>query len=191
MKRGAFLPTFVGFAALVIGWLAIHDRDESSSAAPAASASASAEPSDKLPEPPPAVVDDGAGGGLDVALGGGAPTDGDGGADPMGFPELSDAPNSVRFGVVLVQYAGAQGAPEGARSKDEARTIADELAALAKDDFDEAVKKGDKGSVADAGQMFRRILEPEAEYALFSLKEGEVSGVVDTPRGFWIVKRRD
>ena len=117
--------------------------------------------------------------------------DGAGGADPLSFPELSDAPKSVRFGVVLVSYAGAQGAPEDARGKEAARKIADELATLAKEDFDEAVKKGDKGSVVDAGRMFRRILEPEAEYALFSLNEGEVSGVVDTPRGFWIVKRRD
>ena len=157
---------------------------------PAGSASAVA--SADLPEPPPDVVDDGAGGGIDIALGGGAPdVDGAGGADPLSFPELSDAPKSVRFGVVLVSYAGAQGAPEDARGKEAARKIADELATLAKEDFDEAVKKGDKGSVVDAGRMFRRILEPEAEYALFSLNEGEVSGVVDTPRGFWIVKRRD
>lgn len=189
MKRGAFLFTFVGFAAVVIGWLAIHERDESLSPTPTASASEAGRP--ERPEPPP-DVHDGAGGGMDIAAGGSTPdADGAGGADPLSFPELGDAPKSVRFGVVLVQYAGAQGAPEDARSKDDARTIADELATLAKDDFDEAVKKGDKGSVVDAGRMFRRILEPEVEYALFSLEEGEVSGVVDTPRGFWIVKRRD
>jgi len=36
------------------------------------------------------------------------------------------------------------------------------------------------------------VLEPSVEYAVFRLKKGEVSDVpIDTPRGFWVVKRHD
>lgn len=189
MKRGVFLPTFVGFVVVLVGWLAIHERDDTPRPTPAASATATATVA-AAPEPPPeGGGEGGAGGGS--AVGGGPAALGLGGGDPLGLPALTDAPKSVRFGVVLVQYAGAQGAPEDARSKEEARALADELATLAKEDFSAAVDKGDKGSVKNAGRMFRGILEREADYALFSLGEGEVSGVVDTPRGFWIVKRSD
>jgi parvulin-like peptidyl-prolyl isomerase len=114
--------------------------------------------------------------------------------DGAEVPELGEVPPSVRFGAVLVQYAGAEDAkakgPDGElRSKDEASKLADELAKLAREDFAEAVKKGDGGSTADAGVMFRGILEPAPEYVLFSLDKGAVSDPIDTPRGFWIVKR--
>jgi hypothetical protein len=109
----------------------------------------------------------------------------DGGA----VPELSGAPKSVTFGVVLVSYAGAQGAPRTARSKADAQKLAAELAELAKTDFEAAVKKGDLGSIADAGKMYRGIVEPAPEYVLFSLEPDQVGGPVDTPRGFWIVRR--
>jgi hypothetical protein len=33
------------------------------------------------------------------------------------------------------------------------------------------------------------ILEPAPEYVLFTLGVGAVGGPVDTPRGYWIVKR--
>jgi parvulin-like peptidyl-prolyl isomerase len=41
----------------------------------------------------------------------------------------------------------------------------------------------------DAGRIPRGVLEPAAEYALFTLSPGAVSDPVETPRGFWIVKR--
>jgi hypothetical protein len=107
-------------------------------------------------------------------------------------PELvTDAPKSVIFGVVLVQYAGAQGAPPGTRSREQARALAGTLRELAKEDFGAAVDKGDPGSTKNAGRMFRGVLEPAPEFVLFSLDEDEVSEPVDTPRGFWIVKRVD
>lgn len=104
-------------------------------------------------------------------------------------PELSAEPKSLVFGVILVQYQGAQGARSGARSHDEAQQLAEQLAELAKNDFEAAVKKGDPGSTDNAGRMFRNILEPAPEFVLFSLEPGEVGGPVDTPRGFWVVKR--
>lgn len=109
------------------------------------------------------------------------------GEDP---PALAgEAPKSVVFGVVLVQYKGAQGAPPGARSKDEALELAKTLAAEAATDFKATVAKGDKGSMENAGRIPRGILEPAPEYILFSLEKGSVGGPVDTPRGFWIVQR--
>src|SRR5262245_3417335 len=54
-------------------------------------------------------------------------------------PELpADAPKEVTWGVILVQYRGAQGAltaPGNTRSRDEALALARQLAADAKTDF--------------------------------------------------------
>ncbi|MBI4701281.1 MAG: peptidylprolyl isomerase [Deltaproteobacteria bacterium] len=105
-------------------------------------------------------------------------------------PELGpEAPKEVEFGVVLVGYAGAQGARRDARSRAAALRLAGELLALARSDFAAAVAKGDQGSTAAAGRMPRGVLEPAPEHVLFSLGKGEIGGPVDTPRGFWIVKR--
>lgn len=107
----------------------------------------------------------------------------------------TDAPKSVVFGVVLVTYRGAQGAPgtarvpATARSREAALELAKELAELAKTDFKAAVAKGDKGSMENAGRLPRGVLEPAPEYVLFSLPKGGVSEPVDTPRGYWIVQR--
>jgi hypothetical protein len=100
------------------------------------------------------------------------------------------APRHVRFGVVLVSYEGAEGAPEkGARRKSDALTLATKLADDAKGDFRATVQRGDSGSAEDVGEVTRGVLEPAPEAVLFALPVGSVSGVVDTPRGFWIVKR--
>jgi ADP-ribose pyrophosphatase YjhB (NUDIX family) len=110
----------------------------------------------------------------------------DGGA----VPDLeAETPKSVVFGVILIQYAEAQGAPPGTRNRADAEKLASELVARAKTDFKAAVEKGDPGSTPNAGRMFRGVLEPAPEYVLFKLEKGEVSEPVDTPRGFWIVKR--
>ncbi|WP_437734930.1 peptidyl-prolyl cis-trans isomerase [Sorangium sp. So ce1335] len=109
------------------------------------------------------------------------------GEAPPGLP--AEAPKKVRFGVVLVQYRGAQGAPANARSKEAALALARELAEVARTDFKAAVDKGDKGSTDDLGYIPRGVLEPAPEYELFSLPKGGVSGPVDTPRGFWIARR--
>jgi hypothetical protein len=109
------------------------------------------------------------------------------GTVPPALP--SDVPKSVVFGVILVQYQGAQGAPPNARTRDAAMELAKKLAAEAKQDFRAAVPKGDKGSMDNLGRMPRGVLEPAPEYALFSLKKDGVSEPVDTPRGFWIVHR--
>lgn len=112
--------------------------------------------------------------------------------DGRPVPELpSDAPKSASFGVIVLSYRGAEGAPGDARSKEAARGMAKELLPEALRNFDEAVKKGDHGSMVDAGSIPRGVLEPALEYALFTLKKGEVYGEpLDAPRGYWIIRRR-
>lgn len=108
-------------------------------------------------------------------------------------PELPEsAPMLVRWGVVMVTYQGAQSAPPDARSKVEAEKRAKSLLAEAQKDFASAVANGDYGSRADVGRIPRGILEPAVEYLLFTLEKGAVyPGVIDTPRGFWILRRLD
>lgn len=104
-------------------------------------------------------------------------------------PLPEGAPKSVVFGVVLVEYRGAQGASRRARDRSAAEALARELADEARKDFKAAVAKGDPGSAENAGSMPRGVLEPGPEHVLFSLAAGEVGGPVDTPRGYWVVKR--
>ena len=116
------------------------------------------------------------------------------GLSPEGQPARAlprDAPKSVNFGVIVLSYRGAEGAPADARSKAAALAIAKGLLPEALSNFDEAVKKGDRGSMADVGSMPQGVLEPTLEYALFTLKKGEVYGEpLDSPRGYWIIRRR-
>jgi len=100
-----------------------------------------------------------------------------------------DAPRSIRVGVVLVRYRGAQLAPLDSIPRDAALARANQLSALAKTDFAAAVRAGDPGSAADIGRVQRGLLEPGLQYVLFTMAPGAVSEVLDTPRGFWIVRR--
>jgi hypothetical protein len=178
-----------------------------------------AQPIGHLPMAPAAsgTTGDDDGGGLMYAYGGdaGVPSDDggpllwtdllgaetrlDGGAgmtmpDGLPVPPLPfTVPRQVRFGVVLVSYAGAQPSPGGgrpvARSSADARALADSLLATAQQDFHAAVQRGDSGSAEDIGRVKVGILEPAPEYVLFTLPVGGVGRPVDTPRGYWIVKR--
>lgn len=110
--------------------------------------------------------------------------------DGTPVPPLPEgAPKSVRVGVVMITYAGAQGAPGNARSKADAFDLATKLAADAKSDFHGAVRRGDDGSADDVGRIPRGVLELAVEYSIFTLPVGQIGGPIDTPRGFWIVKR--
>jgi PPIC-type peptidyl-prolyl cis-trans isomerase-like protein len=196
--RRVSLAAFVAFWAGTIGWLAVHAGEETKPSAPArtdAGVDAAAAPSSAA-NATTLELDAGLG------LGGGSaspesepplvdlmPEEDVTGEDGGTLPSLSEAPKSLTFGVILVQYSGAQGAAANARSRAEATEIAKQLAEMAKTDFAAAVAKGDPGSTENAGRMFRTILEPDAEAALFTLEKGAVSEPVDTPRGFWILKR--
>ena len=108
---------------------------------------------------------------------------GDAGAMPSG------APRSLKLGVVLVQFAGAEGASSSARAKPDALKHAQELAERARTDWKAAVKAGDPGSSEDIGRIPRGVLERPTELAVFSLAAGDVSEPLETPRGYWVVKR--
>jgi hypothetical protein len=119
-----------------------------------------------------------------------------GAAWPDGTPVPAlpmSAPRQVRFGVVLVSYAGAQpsagGGRTSTRSRAEAKELATKLVVTAQHDFHAAVQQGDAGSSEDVGTVRWAILEPAPEYVLFTLPVDGVGGPVDTPRGYWIVKR--
>jgi hypothetical protein len=104
-----------------------------------------------------------------------------------------NAPRQLRFGVVLVSYAGAQPGANGehpsTRPRPDAKELAARLAATAQHDFRAAVQQGDSGSADDIGTVKVGVLEPAPEYVLFTLPVDGVGGPVDTPRGYWIVKR--
>lgn len=201
-KRTAIL-----FAALAVAFIAVvvTQRPEKAGApSPSTSAEVSADAGPADAGATSARADAGA------AADGGEAAPSPGGEEPgpggeLGFPTsdagttllsgaqapalAGDAPKSVVFGVILVQYKGAQGAPPTARSHEAALELAKQLAADAKTDFKAALAKGDKGSMENAGRMPRGMLEPAPEYVLFSLPKDGVSEAVDTPRGFWIVHR--
>jgi hypothetical protein len=100
----------------------------------------------------------------------------------------SSAPQKVIFGVILVHYRGAQGAPRDARTREAAQELAEKLAKEAKEDFAAAARQADVG-LDNAGEMRRGVLEPGPEYTLFNLAVGDVGGPVDSPRGFYVFKR--
>jgi hypothetical protein len=94
---------------------------------------------------------------------------------------------------VLVSYTGAQPEASGGRpptrSHADAKVLAEKLAAAAAQDFHAVVQQGDTGSADDVGSVKIGILEPAAEYVLFTLPVYGIGGPVDTPRGYWVVKR--
>ncbi len=106
-------------------------------------------------------------------------------------PLPAGAPSEVGFGVILFTYSGAQAAPRTARSKAEALELARRHLPAAQTDFEVTAKQGDPGSAPDAGNIPRGILEPPLEYALFTLEKGQTyPQPLDTPRGYWLLKRR-
>jgi hypothetical protein len=182
----------LGLLLLVAVAIAVLVSRASKPKAPSTAASASAAPSASAALTIPAPSSSAA----ELAIG--EPAEG----ESAGFDILPDgkkapplpesAPQSVSFGVVVFSYAGAELSAPGARTKDQARDKALAVVADAKSDFSKAVSRGDRGSTANAGRIPRGVLEPAAEYVLFSLPKGEVSAApVDTPRGYWVVRRND
>ncbi len=111
-------------------------------------------------------------------------------ADGSAVPALSvNAPLKVKIGIALFRYEGAQGAGSTKRSRQDA--LAQAKAALeGGKDFGQIVGTADPGSSVDVGWIQRGVLERAVEFAIFSLEKGAtVSEPIDTPRGYWIVRR--
>ncbi len=176
-----WLSILVGAAVIVVsGWMTVEAMDarpvkkvEADAGAPSASVA---------PEPPDAAVvvaEPSLDGGLflpSLSLG-----------DAAVLP--GSAPRSVKIGVVLVAYQGAEGAAATARPKREALNLAERLVGEARADFHHAVTAGDSGSADDIGRIPRGVLDPRTELAVFALAPGDVSEILETPKGYWIVKR--
>ena len=192
MQRSTAALLGLGFVAALTGVILIsHDSPKKREPGPVPKAAPSASVATK----PTASA-------APLNLDGGAPDDAGEIAFTEGFetfpdggkvPELPDsAPQELSFGVIQFAYQGAQFAGSESRPKEAARAKANEVLELAKHDFVAAVAKGDRGSTSDAGRIPRGVLEPPIEYVLFMLNKGTVNPVViDTPRGFWIVRRND
>jgi len=191
MQRSTAALLGLGFLAALTGVILIsHDspKPDPAKAKPTASAAPSAKPAASA----------------SASASGDAGTPDDAGAVPFteGFETFADggkvpdlpnsAPQQLSFGVVQFTYQGAQFAGSDARTKELARQKAEATLELAKHDFAAAVGKGDRGSTADAGRIPRGVLEPPIEYVLFTLDKRTVyPTVIDTPRGYWIVRRND
>ncbi len=106
-------------------------------------------------------------------------------------------PTVVAAQHILIAYKGAKGAPKNVtRSKAEAKKRADEVLERIKkgEDFSQLVKtfSEDPGSAERMGSVGKfdreKMVKPFSD-AAFALKVDEVSGVVETPFGFHLIKR--
>ena len=179
-KSVVFL-TFLALAGLVVGIGRVAKNQKASgNAVPSAEASASAP---KAADSAPAAEQDVPH--VEPSAASSASSE-----PPSGSALPANAPNDVVFGAIIVTFEGAQGAPSKARSKQAALEIAQRILTTAQTSFEDAVKMGDPGSMANAGTMRRGILEPNVEHALFTLEKGAVfSEPVETPRGYWVMRR--
>jgi hypothetical protein len=177
---------FVALVLAAVGFLFAHGRlastaPELAAAQPTASPTvvASGSGSDAPSERPDAGVTAPPKSEIEKVLGGGP------------IPSLpNDAPSKVDIGVILFTHDEAQLAGKHARSRKEALRLAREIVPQARENFTEAVKHGDPGSTDDAGTVPRGVLEPPLQYLVYTLEKGQVfPEPVDTPRGYWVVKR--
>ncbi len=106
------------------------------------------------------------------------------------------SPDEIAASHILISYQGAERS-SATRTKEEAKKLAGEVlakatapgadfAALAREYSDEP---GAKERGGDLGAFKKGAMAPAFEEAAFKLKVGEISGVVETPFGFHIIKR--
>ncbi len=107
-------------------------------------------------------------------------------------------PTVVGAAHVLVAYKGALGAaPAITRSKADAKKRAEEARKLLTDKkktFDDLVKEYNDDPLSKAtngaiGNFARNVFPKSFEEATFNMEVGGISDVVETPRGFHIIKR--
>ncbi|MDQ7778133.1 MAG: peptidylprolyl isomerase, partial [Planctomycetota bacterium] len=117
-----------------------------------------------------------------------------GSTDEAGQPAAGDA-DGVTVSHVLISYQGAVRS-SSTRTKEEAKKLAEEIlqrsaaagadfAALAKENSDCPSKE--KGG--DLGRISKGQMTAAFEKAVFELKPGQISGIVETEFGFHIIRR--
>lgn len=130
--------------------------------------------------------------GSEAALASSAPAYG-----PREVVATEEAPRVVGALQILVAWKGAELAPPTVtRSRDEARRRAEEALAKVKEGaipfaelattYSDDVSKAAGGAM---GNFERSAVPPALADAAFALKVGELSGIVETARGFHIVRR--
>ena len=100
----------------------------------------------------------------------------------------------VKANHILISYKGAMRSIQS-RSKKEARKLARKISQIAQkmEAFGELAKKysdvhsGPNGG--SLGRFGRGQMVPAFDKAVFALKPGEISGVVETPFGYHVIKR--
>ncbi len=97
---------------------------------------------------------------------------------------------------LLIRYAGAKNAkPEVTRTREQARELAEQLRASIRSpqDFVQAIEQNSEDSSrargGDIGSVGRGRLDPAFETALFGLKVGERSDVIESEFGFHVIER--
>jgi NIMA-interacting peptidyl-prolyl cis-trans isomerase 1 len=121
--------------------------------------------------------------------------------DPARMPQAPEAaPEQVSVRHILCAYLGAKNALGKIKlNRDEARIRAEHILKLARakgQDFAELTKKySDDATTSldggDLGTVGRGQLHPDLEQAAFGLGLGQVSEVVESPRGFHILQRTE
>ncbi len=111
--------------------------------------------------------------------------------------EVKAAGQEIKANHILISYAGATGAPDGALAKEEAKKKADQIRtevtaanfiAKAKE---YSMEPGAKESGGDLGWFGPGVMVPEFEKAAMALKKGEISQVIETPFGYHIIYKSD
>jgi len=186
---------------LLVGWLTMDQMSRTHIHAEPLDASAPGSDASATSVAAASTADAGATEGSGGATSGAVDTSADSGFSLTGLPNTgltnlldagsmpTGAPRAVRLGVVLVQFAGAEGASSSARAKPDALKHAVELAEQARTDWKAAVKAGDTGSSEDIGRIPRGVLDPHTEVVVFSLEKDGISDPLETPKGYWIVRR--
>lgn len=108
-----------------------------------------------------------------------------------------DAPTEISARHILVAYKGADRS-KATRTKEEAKARAEEVLTKAKAEGADFAKLAEeysdgpsKTKGGDLGSFKKGAMAKNFEAAAFKLKVGEISGVVETPFGFHVIKRTE
>ena len=107
-----------------------------------------------------------------------------------------EEPTEIEAAHILFMYKGSERAPvQIARTKEEARKKAEDILKEINDgaDFAEMAKKHSDGPSGPKGGYLNKFgkgaMVKPFEDAAFALKKGKMSGVVETPFGYHLIKR--